>query len=99
MSSRSVQRWNRLLQEYRRAVLTEYPNPTRNNCPSTEALCDLAEHLLRRKELKRDLRWKHALQCSPCYEELIALRDNYSVGRRDKVSLSLIRDEKRGSKR
>jgi hypothetical protein len=73
MSRRSVQHWNELLHGYRAAVLAEYPNPARKNCPGTEALWDLAERIP--DELQKDLRWKHALQCGPCYDEYIALRD------------------------
>ncbi len=80
MSRISEQRWNRLQREFRRAVWAEYPNPGRKDCPGTEALRDLAEHLLVREELQRDLRWKHALQCGPCYEEYIALKDSSAAG-------------------
>jgi hypothetical protein len=66
--------WDRLQREYRRAVAAEYPNPGRKDCPGTDALRDLAERNVRRQDLRTDRRWKHALQCGPCYEEYIALR-------------------------
>ena len=75
MSSLSEQRWNRLLREFRRAVCAEYPNPGRKDCPGREALRDLAERIVLRRDLQTDPRWKHALQCGPCYEEYIALKD------------------------
>lgn len=75
MSSISEQRWNRLLREFRRAVCAEYPNPGRKDCPGKDALRDLAERVLLRGDLQTDPRWKHALQCGPCYEEYIALKD------------------------
>jgi hypothetical protein len=74
MSRTSEERWNRLQRDYRRAVSAEYPNPGRNNCPGLEALSDLAERVVLREDLRGDPRWKHAIQCGPCYEEYIALR-------------------------
>jgi hypothetical protein len=71
----SDQQWNRLQLEYRQAVSTEYPNPGRKGCPGTEALRDLAERMVLREDLRWDPRWKHAIQCGPCYEEYIVLRD------------------------
>jgi hypothetical protein len=77
-SSISEQRWNRLQREFRRAVWAEYPNPGRKDCPGSEALRDLAERVVLREDLRGDPRWKHAIQCGPCYEEYIALRDGRS---------------------
>jgi hypothetical protein len=71
----SEEHWNKLQLEYRRAVSAEYPNPGRKDCPGPEALRGLAEHTVRREDLQGDRRWKHAIQCGPCYEEYIALRD------------------------
>ena len=79
MSTISQERWNRLQREFRRAVWAEYPNPGRKGCPGMEALRDLAERMVLREDLERDPRWKHALQCGPCYEEYIALKDKCSV--------------------
>jgi hypothetical protein len=70
----SEERWSRLQREYQRAVSAEYPNPGRKDCPAPEALRDLAEHTVLREDLRKDLRWKHAIQCGPCYEEYITLR-------------------------
>ncbi len=70
----SEEYWDRLQREYRRAVVAEYPNPGRKDCPGTDALRDLAERNVRRQDLRTDRRWKHAMQCGPCYEEYIALR-------------------------
>ncbi len=70
----SEERWNRLQLEYRRAVSAEYPNPGRKGCPGPEALRDLAERVVRREDLRGNPRWRHAIQCGPCYEEYIALR-------------------------
>jgi len=82
MSRTSEQRWNRLQRDYRRAVMAEYPNPGRIDCPGTEALRDLAERLVTRQDLMADPRWKHAIQCGPCYEEYIALIDLCVAGSR-----------------
>ena len=75
MSRLSEQRWNRLQREYRRAVSAEYPNPGRKGCPGREALRDLAERVVLREDLRENPRWRHAIQCGPCYEEYITLRD------------------------
>jgi hypothetical protein len=76
MSRISEERWYQLQREYRRAVSAEYPNPGRKGCPGREALRDLAESVVLREDLRGDPRWKHAIQCGPCYEEYIALRDS-----------------------
>lgn len=39
------------------------------------AIRDLAERIVLREDLRDDPRWKHAIQCGPCYAEYIALRD------------------------
>ena len=75
MPKTSEERWHRLQREYRQAVAAEYPNPERKDCPGTQALRDLAESIVVREDLRTDPRWKHAIQCGPCYEEYIALRD------------------------
>jgi hypothetical protein len=71
----SEQQWIRLQREFRRAVRTEYPNPGRKDCPGTESLRDLAERMVLRENLQQDPRWKHAIQCGPCFEEYLVLRD------------------------
>jgi hypothetical protein len=80
MSSTSGQRWNRLQREYRRAVWAEYPNPDRKDCPGPEALRDLAARMTQREDLRWDPRWKHAIQCGPCYDEYLALQDSSVAG-------------------
>jgi hypothetical protein len=76
----SEERWNQLQREYQRAVLNEYPNPKREGCPGTEALRDLAEKIVVRGELQTDVRWKHAIQCGPCFEEYVHLRGISAAG-------------------
>jgi hypothetical protein len=80
MSKTSEERWNRLQTEFRRAVSAEYPNPVRKDCPGTDALRDLAERIVLREDLRGDPRWKHAIQCGPCYEEYITLRGIFVAG-------------------
>ncbi len=74
MPRTSEQRWHRLQREFLRAVWAEYPNPGRKGCPGTDALRNLAERVAR-QDLHGDPRWKHAIQCGPCYGEYIALND------------------------
>ena len=81
-SRTSEQRWDRLQREFLRAVWVEYPNPGRKGCPGTEALRELAERMVLREDLQRDLRWKHAIQCGPCFEEYVVLRDTCLTSRR-----------------
>jgi hypothetical protein len=76
----SEKRWNRLQREFRQAVRVEYPNPGRKGCPGTEALRDLAARMVLREDLQADPRWKHAIQCGPCFEEYIVLRDACVMG-------------------
>jgi hypothetical protein len=82
MSRISEQRWKQLQREFRPAVWAEYPNPGRKDCPGTEALRDLAARMVLREDLQGDPRWKHAIQCGPCFEEYIALRDICVAGSR-----------------
>jgi len=77
----SQERWDRLQREFQRAVSAEYPNPGRKACPGLEALRDLAERDVLREDLRGDARWKHAIQCGPCYEEYIVLRDACAAAR------------------
>jgi len=79
MSRISEQRWIRLQREYQRAVSAEYPNPDRKDCPGSDALRDLAARIVLREDLRSDPRWRHAMQCGPCYEEYIALKDKCAV--------------------
>jgi hypothetical protein len=74
----SEEYWDWLQFEYRRAVVVEYPNPARRDCPGTDALRGLAAPNVRRQDLRTDRRWRHAMQCGPCYVEYLALR--YGVG-------------------
>ena len=75
MPRKRQENWDRLQREYRRAVAVEYPNPERKGCPGAGALRALAELSVRRLDVQKDPRWKHAVQCGPCYEEYLALRN------------------------
>ena len=97
MLRKSEEYWDRLQREYRRAVASEYPNPGRKDCPGTDALWDLAERNVRRQDLRTDRRWKHAMQCGPCYEEYIALRDICVAGSKTRAPAPNTRSEKRRS--
>jgi hypothetical protein len=85
MSRTSEQHWDRLQRDFLRAVSAEYPNPGRKDCPGREALLDLALRMQRREDLQGDLVWKHAIQCGPCYEEYIGLRDVCTAGSKSAV--------------
>jgi hypothetical protein len=94
MLRKSEECWDRLQREYRRSVAAEYPNPGRKDCPGTDALRELAERIVRRQDLRTDRCWKHAMQCGPCYEEYIALRDICAAGSNTSVPAPNTRSEK-----
>src|SRR6185436_2865376 len=59
-----------------------HPNPTREGCPSPELLMRLAS-----RELQiDDPAYDHLAKCSPCYQELRALQQAETAGKR--VSLN-----------
>jgi hypothetical protein len=90
----SEEHWDRLQYGYQRAVASEYPNPGRKDCPGTNALRDLAERNVRRQDLRTDRLWNHAVQCGPCYEEYIALRDICVAGSKTRERAPNTRSEK-----
>ena len=56
--------------------MAEYPNPVRKDCPNIESMQELVEEVSEPDQLRQDVRWRHALRCSPCFEEYFALRHN-----------------------
>jgi hypothetical protein len=52
------------------AILREFPNPERQDCPGSEVLRELAN----RPRPTRDAAWEHVTHCSPCYREFLDLR-------------------------
>ena len=52
------------------AILREFPNPGRKDCPGPEVLRELAN----RPRPTRDSDWEHITHCSPCYGEFLDLR-------------------------
>lgn len=49
------------------------PNPARIGCLPRAALSTLAQ----RATSLADPRWRHLLNCSPCYRDFLALREEY----------------------
>jgi hypothetical protein len=56
-----------LQREIRESIRRNYPNPDRIGCPGSETLRRMAESTLP----PRDAAYKHVMECSPCYEELM----------------------------
>ena len=57
----------------RRYFSTAFPNPNRAGCPGTEVLRDIAFRKVDRSTAKQ---WhSHLMQCSPCFVEYVAFRD------------------------
>jgi hypothetical protein len=52
------------------AILREFPNPERKDCPGAGPLGELAN----RPRPTRDAVWEHVTHCSPCYREFLDLR-------------------------
>lgn len=74
------QKWERLQREYQTAVQSSYPNPERQGCAGTDVLRDLAARSSRHEDIEEDERWKHVIQCAPCYREFLDLRESCRVG-------------------
>jgi hypothetical protein len=52
-------------------LLTQFPNPNRDGCPSREVIEALGEKRIGRD----DPAWEHVWHCSPCFKEFKAIRD------------------------
>ena len=69
----SGQEDRRVFEAGRRYFSTAFPNPNRVGCPGTEVLRDIA---FRKMERSRAKQWdSHLMECSPCFVEYVAFRD------------------------
>jgi hypothetical protein len=66
----SEDEWRRLNEELKKAILRGYPNSGRVGCPGTEILKQLATRLLPPDHPA----YRHVMECSPCYQELMDIR-------------------------
>jgi hypothetical protein len=74
--SRQIQ-FSVLQRELRETLRRNHPNPHRVNCMASERLAALA-----RGELDpSDPAYDHVLECSPCYEETVALSEQFKAER------------------
>lgn len=62
--------WRALHGEIKKSVLRDYPNPDRIGCPGIEILKQLASQQLPANHPA----YKHVMECSPCYQELLDIR-------------------------
>jgi hypothetical protein len=70
----------RILEVLGRGLLTEFPNPTRTWCPSSDVLKRIASHEMRLSEAEKWL--DHLGSCSPCYRDYCEVRNANSKLRR-----------------
>jgi hypothetical protein len=69
----SGQEDRRVFEAGRRYFSTAFPNPNRVGCPGTEVLRAVA---FRKMERSRAKQWdSHLMECSPCFVEYVAFRD------------------------
>ena len=64
----------RLLETFQEAALRDFPNPDRIGCPGPEFLRKLARD--RKSVPIGDPRLTHVTRCSPCFRELMAIRNH-----------------------
>jgi len=70
----------RILEVLGRGLLTEFPNPTRTGCPSSDVLKRIASHEMPLSEAEKWL--DHLGSCSPCYRDYSDVRNANSKLRR-----------------
>jgi hypothetical protein len=75
MREQPEQKWNRVQKKIQQAILTSYPNPSREGCPGAAGLFDLAKRAAELGTLEGDEGWEHVTHCSPCYKEYLEARD------------------------
>jgi len=69
----SGQEDRRVFEAGRRYFSTAFPNPNRVGCPGTDVLRAIA---FRKMERSRAKQWdSHLMECSPCFVEYVAFRD------------------------
>jgi hypothetical protein len=59
-----------ILRAYKSGILTQFPNPKRQNCPGRDTLRMIAT----KRISMRDPAIDHVSQCSPCFAELTEIR-------------------------
>ncbi len=70
-------RYERLREQVQKAILRDYPNPERKECPEIAILRDFAERPLTSTISDDDLNWKHVTHCSECYRDFLDLNKAY----------------------
>jgi hypothetical protein len=66
--SNSDEQFKTLQREIRESIRRNHPNPERIGCPGSEKLRGMADSTIP----PSDPAYKHVMECSPCYEELMA---------------------------
>jgi hypothetical protein len=73
----SDDRFRQLQKEIRESIRRNHPNPDRIGCPGNAVLQKVA----RRQLPPGDPAYRHVMECSPCYEELMAISEQVDAKR------------------
>ena len=65
--------FERVKRQLQDAILRDYPNPERKDCPGDAVLKDLATRPFD-ESLEGDQHWQHITHCSECYREFLGFR-------------------------
>jgi hypothetical protein len=77
MAETPEQKYDRLRIAVQDAILRDYPNPERKDCPDNALVREVAW----RDELIKDAVWQHITHCSPCYAEFLRFKEKWRQAR------------------
>jgi hypothetical protein len=77
MAETPEQKYDRLRIAVQEAILRDYPNPERKDCPDNALVREVAW----RDELTKDAVWQHITHCSPCYAEFLKFKEEWRQAR------------------
>lgn len=78
MAETPREKYDRLKKTVQGAILRDYPNPDRVECPGDAMVREVAF----REELTKDVVWEHITHCSPCYTEFLKFKDEWRRARK-----------------
>jgi hypothetical protein len=90
--STSDEQFKSLQREIRESIRRNYPNPERIGCPGNEKLRGMANSTIP----PSDPAYKHVMECSPCYEELMEFslaaeaRKSESISNRRRILVGMM---------
>jgi hypothetical protein len=71
MAETPEEKYNRIAAAVRRTILENFPNPDRVGCPGNGKVREVAS----RRTIVEDDDWQHITHCSPCYAELLEVKE------------------------